>query len=81
MTKLIFKARNFLYVDDNIDLHGLRQFMINEWDLKSAKIVIPVLSGITNHKAFKNLKMVESLKSGIKNVRHFDFSSSIFEEK
>lgn len=42
--------------------------MINQWDLKSAKIVIPVLSGISNNKAFKNLKMVESLKSGIKNV-------------
>ena len=42
--------------------------MINEWKLKSADIVIPVLSGITNHKPLKNLKMTEKLKSGIKNV-------------
>ena len=55
-------------MDDNIDLHAIRQFMINEWKLQSANIVIPVLSGITNHKPFKNLKMTEKLKSGIKNV-------------
>ncbi|CAF1318294.1 unnamed protein product, partial [Adineta steineri] len=28
-------ARSFFYVDDNIDLHVLRQFMINEWQLQS----------------------------------------------
>ena len=55
-------------MDDNIDLYVLRQFMINEWKLKPPNIAIPVLSGITNHKPFKNLKMIESLKSGIKNV-------------
>ncbi len=65
---LSFKARPFLYVDDNIDLHGLRQFMISEWQLQSANIVIPVLSGVTNHKPFKNQKMTETLRSGIKNV-------------
>ncbi len=42
--------------------------MINEWKLQSANIVIPVLSGITNHKPFKNLKVIETLKNGIKNV-------------
>ena len=42
--------------------------MISEWRLQSANIVIPVLSGITNHKPFKSLKMIETLKSGIKNV-------------
>jgi hypothetical protein len=65
---LLSKARPFLYIDDNIDLHVLRQFMTNEWNLKSTNIVIPVLSGITNHKPFKNLKMTETLKGGIKNV-------------
>ena len=45
--------------------------MNTEWNLQTAKIVIPVLSGITNHKPFKNLKMVETLKNGIKNVRIF----------
>lgn len=63
-----FQARPFLYVDDDIDLHVLRQFMINEWKLQSANIVIPVLSGVTNHKPFKNQKMTESLRSGIQNV-------------
>lgn len=43
--------------------------MINEWKLQSANIVIPVLSGVTNHKPFKNLKMTETMKNGIKNVR------------
>ena len=55
-------------MDETISLRALRQFMISEWKLQSANIVIPVLSGITNHKPFKNLKMIESLKSGIKNV-------------
>ena len=43
--------------------------MISEWRLQSANIVIPVLSGIKNHKPFKTLKMIEKLKSGIRNVR------------
>jgi hypothetical protein len=42
--------------------------MINEWNLKTANIVIPVLSGVTNTKPFKNQKMVETLRNGIKNV-------------
>jgi hypothetical protein len=42
--------------------------MFKKWNLKSAKIVIPVLSGITNHKPFKNVKMIEALKTGIRNV-------------
>jgi hypothetical protein len=42
--------------------------MINEWKLQPANIVIPVLSGVTNNKPFKNLKMTETLKNGIKNV-------------
>jgi hypothetical protein len=43
--------------------------MINKWKLKSANIIIPILSNITNHKSFKNLKITETLKDGIKNVR------------
>jgi len=65
---IFFKARPFLYVDDTIDLYLLRQFMINEWKLPSPNVVIPVLSGVTNHKPFKNIKMIETLKNGIKNV-------------
>ena len=42
--------------------------MINEWDLQSANIVIPVLSGVTNNKPLKNQKMTETLRNGIKNV-------------
>jgi hypothetical protein len=42
--------------------------MMNEWSLQSAKIVIPVLSGVTNHKPFKNQKLTEALRNGIKNV-------------
>jgi hypothetical protein len=42
--------------------------MMNEWKLQAPNMVIPVLSGITNHKPFKNLKMIETLKNGIKNV-------------
>jgi len=63
-----FKARPFLYVDDTIDLYILRQFMINEWKLSSTNVVIPVLSGISNHKTLKNVKLIETLKNGIKNV-------------
>ncbi|CAF1374593.1 unnamed protein product [Rotaria sordida] len=61
-------ARPFLYVDDNIDLHVLRQFMISEWKLQTANIVIPVLSGVTNHKPFNNQKMIETLRNGIQNA-------------
>jgi hypothetical protein len=42
--------------------------MINEWKLKPANIIIPILSGVTNNKPFTNLKMTETLKNGIKNV-------------
>ncbi|CAF1604273.1 unnamed protein product, partial [Rotaria magnacalcarata] len=63
----INEARPFLYIDDNVDLQVLRQFMINEWKLQTPNIVIPILSAITRHKPFKNLKMVETLKNGIKN--------------
>jgi len=42
--------------------------MISEWKLQSANIVIPVLSGVTNTKPFKNQKMIETLRNGIKNV-------------
>ncbi|CAF1266771.1 unnamed protein product [Rotaria sordida] len=62
------EGRPFLYVDDNIDLHVLHHFMINEWKLQTANIVIPILSSSTRHKPFKNLKIVEPLKKGIRNV-------------
>jgi hypothetical protein len=42
--------------------------MISEWKLNSPNIVIPVLSGVTNTKPFKNQKMIETLRNGIKNV-------------
>lgn len=42
--------------------------MISEWKLQSANIVIPVLSGVTNTKPFKNQKIIETLRNGIKNV-------------
>jgi hypothetical protein len=42
--------------------------MISEWKLNSPNIVIPVLSGVTNPKPFKNQKMIETLRNGIKNV-------------
>ncbi len=42
--------------------------MMNEWKLKPANIVIPILSGVTNNKPFKNLKMIKTLKNGITNV-------------
>jgi hypothetical protein len=42
--------------------------MINEWKLQSANIVIPVLSGVTNSKTYKNPKMTDTLRIGIKNV-------------
>jgi hypothetical protein len=38
--------------------------------VKPANIVIPIISSITNHKPFKNLKMVEALRNGVKNVRY-----------
>ncbi|CAF1236408.1 unnamed protein product, partial [Rotaria sordida] len=61
------EGRPFLYIDDNIDLHVLHHFMINEWKLQKANIVVPILSSITRHKPFKNLKIVEPLKKGIRN--------------
>lgn len=42
--------------------------MLNEWNLKIANIVIPVLNGITNNKPFKREKLIETFKSGIKSV-------------
>ncbi|CAF1066034.1 unnamed protein product [Adineta steineri] len=62
------EARPFLCIDHTVDLHVLRHFMVNEWKLQGTNMVIPVLSGITNHKPFKNVKMTETLKSGIKNA-------------
>ncbi|CAF3628955.1 unnamed protein product [Rotaria sp. Silwood1] len=62
------EVRPFLYVDDHIDLRTLYDFMINEWKLQIPNIIVPILSSITRHKSFKNLKMVEALKAGIKNI-------------
>ncbi|CAF0774571.1 unnamed protein product [Rotaria sordida] len=62
------ETRPFLYVNDNIDLYVLRQFMIKEWKLKPPNMVIPILSAITRYKPFKNLKMIETLKNGIRNA-------------
>ena len=44
--------------------------MIAVWKLDPANIVVPVISDITDHKPFKNLKIVETLRDGIKNVRY-----------
>lgn len=49
--------------------------MINEWKLHTANIVIPILSSITNHKTFKNQKMIETLRNGIKNVEERSFAA------
>jgi hypothetical protein len=67
---VFFKKRPFLYVDESIDPNDLYQLMIDEWKVKPANIVIPIISSITNHKPFKNLKMVEALRNGVKNVRY-----------
>jgi hypothetical protein len=64
----VFKARPFVYVDESIDPRVLYEFMIREWKLDPSNIIISVINGITNHKPFKNLKIIESLSSGIKNV-------------
>ncbi|CAF4075358.1 unnamed protein product, partial [Rotaria sp. Silwood2] len=61
-------GRPFLYVDDQIDLHALYHFMINEWKLETPNIVVPIYSSTASHKSFKNGKMVEALKKGIRNV-------------
>jgi hypothetical protein len=58
-------------------LSALRQFIITEWKLQPANIVIPVLSGVTNHKPFKSQKMIDTLRNGIKNVRSLLCFSSI----
>lgn len=42
--------------------------MVDEWKLPVPNIIIPILSAITRHKPFKSVKMVETLKNGIKNV-------------
>ncbi|CAF4891608.1 unnamed protein product [Rotaria sp. Silwood1] len=62
------EGRPFLYVDSNIELNVLSQFMAKEWKLKAPNLVIPILSAISRYKLFKNLKMIEALKIGIKNV-------------
>ncbi|CAF4458047.1 unnamed protein product [Rotaria sp. Silwood2] len=62
------EARPFLYVDSSIDLYVLRQFMVKEWKLKPPNLVIPILSAITSRKAIRNLKMIETIKNGMKNV-------------
>ncbi|CAF2382637.1 unnamed protein product [Rotaria sp. Silwood2] len=62
------EARPFLYVDSSIDLYVLRQFMVKEWKLKPPNLVIPILSAITSRKAIRNLKMIETIKNGMKNA-------------
>ncbi|CAF1271729.1 unnamed protein product [Rotaria sordida] len=64
----INNPRPFLYVDGNIPLGDIRRFMINEWHMQTANIIIPVLSNVTNYKPFKNTKTIEALKRGIKNI-------------
>ncbi|CAF2382653.1 unnamed protein product [Rotaria sp. Silwood2] len=62
------EGRSFLYVDGNIDLDVLSQFMANEWKLKAPNLVISIVSAISRYKLFKNLVMLEALKTGIRNT-------------
>ncbi|CAF3687580.1 unnamed protein product [Rotaria sp. Silwood1] len=62
------EGRSFLYIDGNIDLTVLRQFMANEWKLEAPNLVISILSAISRFKLFKNLQTIEALKTGIRNT-------------
>jgi hypothetical protein len=72
-----FQGRPFIYVNESIDPNVVYQFMMTEWKLDPANIVVPVISDITDHKPFKNLKIVESLRDGIKNVRYLSIVEHI----
>ncbi|CAF3680256.1 unnamed protein product [Rotaria sp. Silwood1] len=62
------EGRSFLYINGNIDLTVLRQFMANEWKLEAPNLVISILSAISRFKLFKNLQTIEALKTGIRNT-------------
>ncbi|CAF1217287.1 unnamed protein product [Rotaria sordida] len=62
------EGRSFLYIDGNIDLTILSQFMANEWKLQAPNLVISILSATSRYRLSKNITMVEALKTGIRNT-------------
>ena len=46
-------------------LRFIPKFMSTEWGLKTPKIIIPIITGVTNFKNWKNGKLEEQFKRGL----------------
>jgi hypothetical protein len=58
--------------DENNSITGLKEqfrnlpkFMSIVWKLKNPKIIIPIITGVTNFKNWKNRKLEDQFKRGI----------------
>jgi hypothetical protein len=58
-------------VRPNEQLRHIPKFMSTMWKLKKPKIIIPIITGVTNFKNWKNRKLEDQFKRGILKVCFF----------
>ncbi|CAF0859038.1 unnamed protein product [Brachionus calyciflorus] len=59
------KDQNLQYVNIGEQLRNIPKFMNSVWGMKSPQIIIPIITGLTNFKNWKNQKLEEQFRRGI----------------
>jgi hypothetical protein len=63
-----FKS-HYVRVSVNSDIEDVVRFMAIKWLRKSPKIIIPIVTGLSHFKSWKNQKQLNKFKRGIIKVR------------
>ena len=59
------RDENGTITDEKEQFRNLPKFMSLLWKLKNPKIIIPIITGATNFKNWKNRKLEDQFKRGI----------------